>query len=216
MQALIEYWSERPQHAVRLAQSAQRYADSATAQVRLYSIEARIWSRLGDAREATRSMQDATKSRESPGASDYLHDEISGVFAFSDAKYRCYESAAFMHLGQGSAALNSAGRAVELYASGPPVQRSYGAESLARIDMVAAHLLNSHLDGATAALAPVLAIPPSLRIAQFGERLAAIRHRLSDLEFSSSRTARELSEQIVGFCGDTVVHQLHPAGTADL
>ena len=56
MQALIEYWSGRPQQAVRLAQSARRYADSATAQLRLYSIEARAWSLLGDAQETTRCM----------------------------------------------------------------------------------------------------------------------------------------------------------------
>ena len=51
--ALIEYWSGRPQHAVRLVQGAGRFADSATARVRLHSIEARAWSLLGDTREAT-------------------------------------------------------------------------------------------------------------------------------------------------------------------
>lgn len=42
MQALIEYWSERPRQATRLAQGAQRYADSTTAKVRLLHIEARM------------------------------------------------------------------------------------------------------------------------------------------------------------------------------
>jgi hypothetical protein len=210
MQALIEYWSERPQHAVRLAQSAQRYADSATARVRLCSIEARIWSRLGEAGEAGRCMQEAAGSRGSPAGSDYLHDEVRGVFGFSDAKYRCYQSAAFIHLGQGGAALESASRAVELYASGPPAQRSYGAESLARIDMATAYLLDQHLDGAAAALAPVLAIPPSLRIIQFSERLAPVRRRLAGPEFGSAREARDLCERIDSFCAETVVQQLRP------
>jgi hypothetical protein len=205
MQALIEYWSERPRQAVRLAQSAQRYADSATAQARLCSIEARVWARLGDDRETSRCLQAAAQSWESGAGSEYLHDEVGGVFGFSDAKYRCYQGAAFMHLGQAGAALQSTSQAVELYASGPAAQRSYGAESLARIDMAAAYLLNRRLDGAANALAPVLAIPPGKRIAQFCERLTGVRRGLADPEFSGAREARDLCEQIESFCGDTVV-----------
>jgi hypothetical protein len=70
MQSLIEYWSGRPQHAVRLAQSAARYADSATARVRLNSIEARAWSLLGDAREARRCMGAATDALNRPAGGD--------------------------------------------------------------------------------------------------------------------------------------------------
>lgn len=211
MQALIEYWSERPQHAVRLAQSAQRYADSATAQARLCSIEARVWARLGDARETSRCVQDAMQSWESPAGGDYLHDEVGGVFGFGDAKFRCYQGAAFIHLGQAGAALESTSQAVELYGSGPAAQRSYGAESLARIDMAAAYLLDRRLDGAANALAPVLAIPPGMRIAQFSERLAGVRRSLADPEFSGAREASDLCEQIDVFCGETVVQQPLPS-----
>ena len=56
MQALVEYWSGRPEHAVRLAQSASKYADSATVAIRLHAIEARAWSLIGDAREADRCL----------------------------------------------------------------------------------------------------------------------------------------------------------------
>jgi tetratricopeptide (TPR) repeat protein len=208
MQALIEYWSGRPRQAVRLAQSASRYADSATARVRLHAIEGRAWSLLGDAREASRCMGAAAEAREPVAGGDFLHDEVGGVFGFADTKNYCYAGAAFIHLGQADAALKAAARAVELYAGGPVAQRSYGAESLARVDMAVACLLKQRLDGAADSLAPVLAIPAGLRIAQLGERLADVRARLAAAEFSGAREARDLSDRIDDFVGATIVQEL--------
>ena len=208
MQALIEYWSGRPQHAVRLAQSARRYADSATARVRLHSIEARAGSLLGDAQEVSRCMGAATSARESAAGSDYLHDEVGGVFGFADTKNYCYAGAAFIHLGQADAALEATSRAVELYAAGSAAQRSYGAESLARVDMAVACLLKQRLDGAAESLAPVLAIPAGLRIAQLGDRLVDVQARLAGAGFSGAREARSLRDQIDNFVSETLVQEL--------
>jgi tetratricopeptide (TPR) repeat protein len=214
MQALIEYWSGRPQHAVRLAQSARRYADSVTAEVRLHSIEGRAWSLLGDAREASRCLCAAAKARESSKSDDYLHDEVGGVFGFADTKNHCYAGAAFIHLGQADPALEATSRAVELYAGGPAEQRSYGAESLARVDTAVAHLLKQRLDGAADSLALVLAIPAGLRIAQLGDRLADVRARLAGTEFSGAREARGLRDQIDDFAGKTLAQELDRPGCA--
>jgi hypothetical protein len=214
MQALIEYWSGRPQHAVRLAQSAGRYADSATALVRLHSIEARAWSLLGDAREASRCLGAASDARGSATGDDALHDEVSGVFGFGDTKNYCYMGAAYTHLGQADAALAATSRAVELYAAGPAAQRSYGAESLARVDMAVAYLLKRRLDGAADSLAPVLAIPAGLRIAQLADRLADIRVRLAGPEFSGAWDAHSLRDQIDDFAGETLVQELDRPGGA--
>ncbi len=214
MQALIEYWSGRPRQAVRLAQSASRYADSATARVRLHAIEGRAWSQVGDAREASRCMGAAAEAREPAAGGDFLHDEVGGVFGFADTKNYCYAGAAFIHLGQADAALKAAARAVELYAGGPAAQRSYGAESLARVDMAVACLLKRRLDGAADSLAPVLAIPAGLRIAQLGERLADVRVRLAGAEFSGAREARDLSDRIDDFVSATIVQELDPPSRA--
>jgi hypothetical protein len=214
MQALIEYWSGRPQHAVRLVQSAGRFADSATARVRLHSIEARAWSLLGGTREATRCMGAAADARGSVTGTDELHDEVGGVFGFASTKSDCYAGAAFIHLGRADAALAATGRAVELYAGGPAAQRSYGAESLARVDMAVAYLLMRRLDGAADSLASVLAIPAGLRIAQLADRLADVRVRLAGPEFSGAREARSLRDRIDDFAGETLMQELdHPGGT---
>ena len=214
MQALIEYWSGRPQHAVRLAQSAGRFADSATALVRVHSIEARAWSLLGDPREASRCLDAASDARGSVTDDDELHDEVGGVFGFADTKNCCYAGAAFIHLGQADAALAATSRAVELYAAGPAAQRSYGAESLARVDMAMAYLLKRRLDGAADSLAPVLAIPAGLRIAQLADRLADVRVRLADPEFRGAREARALRDRIDDFAGATLVQELDRPGGA--
>ena len=214
MQALIEYWSGRPQHAVRLAQSGGRYAGSATAQVRLHSIEARAWSLLGESREASRCTGAVIHARESMAGGDDLHDEVGGVFGFADTKNYCYAAAAFIHLGQADAALAAASRAVELYAAGPAAQRSYGAESLARVDMAVAYLLKQRVDGAADSLASVLALPPRLRIAQLGDRLADVRVRLAGTEFRGAREARSLRDQIDSFAGETLVQELDRPGRA--
>jgi len=212
MQALIEYWSGRPQHAVRLAQSAGRHAGSATAQVRLHSVEARAWSLLGDTGEASRCLRAATDARESATATDELHDEVSGVFGFADTKNFCYMGAAFIHMDQADAALAATSRAVELYATGPAVQRSYGAEALARVDMAVACLLKRRLDSAADSLAPVLAIPAGLRIAQLADRLRNVRTRLSGAEFSGAREGYALRDQIDNFVTETLVQELGSPG----
>jgi hypothetical protein len=214
MQALVEYWSGRPRHAVRLAQSASRYASTPTAKVRLLSIEARAWSLVGDGREASRCLAGAAGAREQAADRDEIHDEIGGVFGFDGAKQHCYAGASWIHLAQADTALAATSRAVQLYAAGPVAHRSYGAESLARIDMAMAFLLQQRLDGVADSLAPVLATPPRLRIAQFGDRLADIRARLVDAGAGGARQARELRDQIDHFTRETLVQELDRPGDA--
>jgi hypothetical protein len=76
--------------------------------------------------------------------------------------------------------------------------------------MAVACLLMRRLDGAADSLAPVLAIPAGLRIAQLGERLADVRARLGGAEFSGAREARDLSDRIDDFAGATIVQELDP------
>src|SRR5690606_17637113 len=118
MHALIECRSQRPRRAVLLAQSGQEYAESATARVRLFNIEARMWATLGDTAETDRCVR-AAEEAGTRGAADDLHDEIGGVFGFPDAKAQYYAGTTYIHLGQAEQALAATSRAIELYASGP-------------------------------------------------------------------------------------------------
>lgn len=199
MQALIEYWSERPRQGARLAQGAQRFADSSTAKVRLFTIEARMWARLGNLEESNRCIRAAAEARET-AVMDTLHDEIGGVFGFNHAKSHYYAGATYIHLGQADLALNVTRQAIDIYTKGSADQRSYGAESLARIDSAMAHLLKGSLDGAIDALEPVLALPVDKRIAQLNERLTGVRHRVAYPAFRNAQEAHDLDERIEEFC----------------
>lgn len=199
MHALIECRSQRPRRAVLLAQSGQEYAESATARVRLFNIEARMWSTLGNAADTDRCVRAADEAS-THGAADDLHDEIGGVFGFPDAKAQYYAGTTYIHLGQAEQALAATSRAIELYASGPLEKRSYGAEALARVDSAAAHLINGSLDGAAEVLAPVLVLDEDRRIAQLAERLSGVRRRIATPRFRESARARELDERIEEFC----------------
>ncbi len=210
MQALIEYWSERPRRAVLLAQNGQEYAESTTAQVRLHNIEARIWSRLGSSADTENCIRAAEAARGSSGANDSLHDEVGGVFGFNEPKSQYYAGATYIHLGQAEPALQATRRAIELYANGPTEQRSYGAEALARVDSAAAHLINGSLDGATEALQPVLQLDEDKRIAQLEERLTGLRQRLAGPTFREAIEARRLDERIEEFCGTTAAKGIPP------
>ncbi|XOZ86780.1 helix-turn-helix transcriptional regulator [Nocardia testacea] len=211
MHALIEYWSERPHRALQLAQHGQEYADSATAAVRLHNIEARIWSKIGSTADTERCIRAAADASAGPGA-DSLHDEVGGVFGFSDAKASYYAGATYIHLGLAEPALAATERTIELYRTGPARQRSYGAESLARVDSAAAHLINGSLDGAAAALLPVLALDEDKRIAQLEERLTGLRRRICAPAFRGVAEARALDERIEEFCGSTASRSLPPGG----
>jgi tetratricopeptide (TPR) repeat protein len=202
MQALIEYWSERPRRAVLLAQSGQQYAESATARVRLHNIEARIWSKLGSPAETERCIQAAEVASAST-VTDALHDEVGGVFGFGEPKSQYYAGATYIHLGQAEPALTATERAIDLYANGPLEQRSYGAESLARVDNAAAHLINGSLDGAAESVRPVLELAEDKRIAQLEERLTGLRRHIAGPRFRTAVEARRLDERIEEFCGVT-------------
>lgn len=211
MQALIEYGSHRPRRAVTLAQSGQQYAESATARVRLHNIEARIWAKLGSPADTERCIGAADGARNGNGT-DNLHDEVGGVFGFNEPKSQYYAGATYIHLGQAAPALQATQRAIELYANGPEERRSYGAESLARVDNATAHLINGSLDGAAAALTPVLELAEDKRIAQLEERLSGVRRRIAGPEFRDASEARRLDERIEEFCVANAARGAIPAG----
>ncbi|GAB2720023.1 helix-turn-helix domain-containing protein [Nocardia thraciensis] len=210
MQALIEYGSQRPRRAVVLAQSGHQYAESATARVRLHNIEARIWAKLGSPDSTERCIRSADAARDTTTTDD-LHDEVGGVFGFNEPKSQYYAGATYIHLGQAAPALQATQRAIDLYANGPEEQRSYGAESLARVDNATAHLINGSLDGAADVLQPVLTLAEDKRIAQLEQRLAGVRERIATPQFRDAVEARNLDERIEEFCGASARGMI-PAG----
>lgn len=177
-QALIAYWSGRPDTAVRLAQSGRRYLTGGTGLVRLCCIEARAWSHLGNRTAVRQAIAAAHHARERAAGTDELHDEIGGEFGFGPARQARCEGTVYIQLGNvrrgdPQIALARTRRALELYAASKQV--SLKVIPQAHADLAAAHLLLGSISEAEAELAKILELPVSHRIRGLIERLALVR-----------------------------------------
>jgi hypothetical protein len=101
--------------------------------------------------------------------------------------------------------------AVSLYEAGPEAgeQHYFGTRALASIDLAALRLRSGALDAAADAMRPVLALPPTQRIASFGGQLGIVRSELAAPVFRGSAQARDLDERIEEFTRDSVIVGLH-------
>jgi len=205
-QALIAFWSDRSLEATTLVDKGLRYAPSGSAQVRLRCIAARAWALLGD-RANTRQAIDAAKdARELSQDTNELHDRIGGEFGWGEARQAFCSGSAFLQVGDLDRALNEDQRAVALYQASPIEQRWYAAETSARVDLAAVHLMLGELDGAQQTLSHVFALPSEKRVEGVVKRLGQVRNLLTQPAYLGSRPAADLGEQIEEFAANTVAH----------
>jgi hypothetical protein len=204
--ALIAEWTGRCREAVRLARAGNRHAAAAsvpgTVAVRLASLEGRALGRLGAEVDAVAALRRAGEARDRlPADPDHRDevDQIGGIFTFPVAKQRFYAGSAYVKLHNPAEAQAQSLAAIAAYQTGPAIERSYGDEGLARIDVAAARLQQHDLDGVAEALAPVFALPTTLRIKQLGTALGDVRHNLTVGLFRRSAIASEIREAIEHF-----------------
>jgi hypothetical protein len=215
--ANIAYWASRPRQCRDLAQSGLRYiADGPTAAM-LHLKHGRASARLGDAEAARQSLADAEEITEHEWRDDLV--EIGGDFDLSRASGHYLAGSALIEIpGAEDSAAAELETATSLYAAGPRPGEVYGytMEALARIELATARLRARQLDAATAAIAPVLALPSAKRIASLSQRLGRVRAELARPHYQGAAQARELDEQVEEFGRDTIVGALHdlPASPA--
>jgi tetratricopeptide (TPR) repeat protein len=101
--------------------------------------------------------------------------------------------------GQYADAEQAALEAIHQYEVGPLAQRSYGDEALARVAVAIARAANDDLEGAHAALEPVLGLPSDQRIRQITSGLERVRQHLKLPRYAGSVAALELAQNIDGF-----------------
>jgi hypothetical protein len=197
--ALIAEWTGQPVQAVRLARDGQQYSQPAESRVRLAAIEARAHARAGDECAALEALDRSRRARDGDdGRRDGLLQH-GGLLTFPQVKQQYYEGSTLVLAGRYSDGEAAALNAISLYESGPPQERSYGDEAIARVDVMAARVSQGDLDGARAAAPPVLGLPPEQRIEQLADSLSHVNQRLALPPFTASSTARELSEDIREF-----------------
>jgi tetratricopeptide (TPR) repeat protein len=175
--ALINEWSLHQRKAVELAGTGAQFAASAESKRRLLAISARAAARMGNHDRALTALSALDKAID---ASDDTDDVVrfGGLLSFPAAKQAYYVGSTYSLLGDHEQAERHATTAIAAYEAGPPAARSYGDEGLARLDVVSARLARGNLEGASEALAPVLALPPERRIQQFSTALGRTRQLL--------------------------------------
>jgi hypothetical protein len=166
---------------------------------------ARASARLGDPQAARRAVGHAQAAYDSSYSDDLT--EIGGEeFLLSQPTQHTMAAHAFVDLSDGgrdaSAELE---RAISLYDDPVPGERSwFGGRALASTDLALVRLRSGALDGAAAALTPVLVLPAVQRVSALTVRLARVRDELAAPVFQGSTQARDLAGQIEDFSREAI------------
>jgi hypothetical protein len=207
----VMYWRGRFRESHDLAADGLRYLSQGPLRGNLHLNHACAAARLGDLETARQAVMLAHAARES----DYRDDlvEIGGEeFSLSRATTYAKGGRALVDTGadrdEAVAELNSA---VSLYGQSqtPDEGHWFGAKALAETDLAVIRLQSGALDAATAALVPVLALPPAQRAATLLTRLAQVRAELAVPVFRGSPQARDLGDQLEEFDREAVTTGLH-------
>lgn len=211
----VAFWRGMHRQGRDLAADGLRYATAGPTAADLHLKYAQAAAQLGDADAARRAVMAAHDAVEQEPNDDVL--KLGGEFALSRASHHYFSGAALVTLdGAEREAAAEIERAVEMYAAGPRPGEQYSFEAKARAstDLATVHLRTGALDAASAALAPVLALPPTQRVTSVLTRLRIVRTELSVPLFHGSAQAQGLDEQIEEFGRDSVISGLHalPSG----
>ncbi|MFF5264647.1 hypothetical protein ACFY4C_37465 [Actinomadura viridis] len=191
-QSKLAYWSGDYVESARLAADGLTYPRQDAAGVLLTLLEARANARIGRVGDADSALAHWREEREQiPGP-----DQIGGVLGVSEAQQHYLAGSAYLELRQPVDALAATTRAIKSFEATQTEQRFYGAEILARIDAVRAHLQGGELDGAAQEIPAVLAVDPDQRLDTFVQALDQVRRCLAHPRYRSSPTAQQLQEGI--------------------
>jgi len=206
--ASIAYWSGRPARSGEYAARGLESLHAGPNAAQLHLHHGRAAARLGDARTARRAIGAAADAREHEHHDELL--ETGGEFGFSLATHHYLAGAALAELpGAEHDAAAELERATALYdrGPGPGEDHSFGCAALAHSALATTRLRAGQLDGAPAALAPVLALPQAKRISSLAPSLGRVRTELA--RYQRAPGAADLDERIAQFLGTAP-----PAGRA--
>ncbi len=201
-QSKTAFWDGRQREAATLARRGLTISPASTAAVMLACQEADAWAELGAADEARSALRTAEHAR------DHLQepDDIGGLFSCGPARQSNYAASVNLRLGNPAKAIQLTQTALDYLDQGDP--RSYGTVGQVHICAVRAHIMADQLDGAAAALVPVLAIPPEQRLDPLTRRMREVGRALVTPRLHGSSEARALQGQVEDFCAASLPAQL--------
>jgi len=196
--------------ALDYARAGQAHATAGSPMLRLRSLQALASSRLGRAEETTTALEAARRARGEVTGTDDLHDRTGGMFTSTDAKQAYMAGMTYIHLGQADKAAQEAGRAIDLWTTGPAEERAEGALAVARIDLLTAFLLLGELDAAIDSATPLLAVAPEQRTTIVLKRLSGFQDQLARPPYAGSPQVESLGQRIEDFRATATTAELPP------
>jgi hypothetical protein len=209
-QALLAYWTGRPQHAVTLAKAGLTEAPTGSPRARLHGIVARAWSHVGNQTETRAAIAAADDAREGPQGHDDLHDEVAGEFGWGPSRHSACIGSALVQIGDGHGAADRIATALALH---PTDQHGGLLAERAHCDLANAELLRRDLDAASHALEPVWQLPAPNRSEGVTGRLIKAERMLVNKQWQRDRQAAGIREQIVLFNAQASARALPAAAT---
>lgn len=135
-------------------------------------------------------------------------DDLPGLYSCGPGRRANYAMTFHLRAGQPAKVLTAGTLADQVYRGGG---QSYGTWAQVQMSAALAHLANRSIDGAAHRLAPVLALPPDMRLSTFDGKLARTLAVLGRPVWTGSGEARSLAGEIDAYLagrGDTIPYPL--------
>jgi tetratricopeptide (TPR) repeat protein len=195
--ALLANWRDEPDEALRYFHQAVELSPPGIPKVRLRYIAARSYALLGDAAAVRQVVDDANQDHDdSTSHRDLLADEVGGEFAFGTPRAAACVAAAWLDVGQGRQAAESAQRALAELTNLPVSRQPVSQVTGARIDLATAHVMCGELDGAAEIITDSVGNGSILRNASLAGRLARTHDALTSKPVNGSSTGQHLAEVV--------------------
>ncbi|WP_411092822.1 hypothetical protein [Streptomyces sp. 049-1] len=200
LKSLIAYWADKPEDAYHYAGKGAATAENMRGTVGLWllGLQARAAAVLGDEEGVRVANQTAADRREQVVHDDL--DQLGGLFTYAPEKQRYYAVEAETLLGHGNARLIAqAEEAVHGFSDPTSPNWAFGDLAGAQCDLALVRLFSGDVDGASAAIRPVLDLPASHRNNGIIVSAWRVRQALMGGPARSSLAARDLRAEIEAY-----------------
>ncbi|MQA16162.1 MAG: hypothetical protein GEV09_19045 [Pseudonocardiaceae bacterium] len=193
VQAKTARWQGRYAESADLASRGFESSPLAPIRLQLAHQEANAAALLGDRNRAQHALQRAEKAAETT----FPNDSGVSAWSFPRARQAVFALSVATYTGDPDGALRAAAMADDCWASGDPLVPATWAQ--VKLGAAIAYLLKDSLDGAAETVAPVLDLPPELRMSTVTGYMDNLDRHLRDPRFVQSGMGVALRDQIRTF-----------------
>ena len=202
------FWEGRFEKSAQTAARAAALPTPGTVAVMLACQQADAYAKLGDAERTRTALNDAER------AADQIRepDSYSGLFSCPPGRAANYAASCRLNIGDAQGSIAAAETAFAAFAA----EDGYGFGTIAQTQISQAYAFGAvgQWDAATAAIRPVLDLPPEWHLETLVARLAPMNATLGQPALRTSRTAVALREEIAAF-RETAARKALPAAPTE-